>query len=220
MECSWEPGHANDRDKEGCALSWASWHAEQYGQPGTNLLKSGKVKRSWEAGQASNEGKDDCAGSRASWHSDALALVEACRRLRNKVLGPDHPHTRVSFYALNNWKDQHKSVAKWNPSTLKYSNRAIRISAGGYSMAQCGFDDGSVTEWDYLNLPHTQGRVGGRILSRRSPPCHSFQSTLPCAWEPRLTWRWLMQRRHSLRSKQQAIDPLNHRNIANPCSML
>jgi hypothetical protein len=46
--------------------------------------------------------------------SDALALLEACYRLRKKVLGPDHPDTRDSFHALGNWRDQHDLLLNEN----------------------------------------------------------------------------------------------------------
>ncbi|KAL4732890.1 hypothetical protein BDV11DRAFT_210631 [Aspergillus similis] len=37
---------------------------------------------------------------------DALSLIEVCNKLRNKVLGPDHPDTRESTNAFDKWKDE------------------------------------------------------------------------------------------------------------------
>ncbi|KAL5047112.1 hypothetical protein BDW71DRAFT_181090 [Aspergillus fruticulosus] len=38
--------------------------------------------------------------------TDALTLIEVCSKLRNKVLGPDHPDARGSTDAFNAWKDE------------------------------------------------------------------------------------------------------------------
>ncbi len=42
-------------------------------------------------------------------HRNALSLMQACSDLRQRVLGPDHPHTISTLRALSIWQMKSKS---------------------------------------------------------------------------------------------------------------
>ena len=36
-------------------------------------------------------------------YKDALDLIKTCYKLRQRILGPNHPHTQSTFYAMTTW---------------------------------------------------------------------------------------------------------------------
>ena len=50
--------------------TWASFHADQYGQPSINILESRPMEGSWGAGRPRDADKEESAGTWASWHTD------------------------------------------------------------------------------------------------------------------------------------------------------
>jgi hypothetical protein len=43
-------------------------------------------------------------------HRKAMVLIERCVQLQEKVLGPEHPHTKSSHSTLNQWRLENTDV--------------------------------------------------------------------------------------------------------------